>query len=247
MTENAEFTAAYVFAHLKSRDPRLWRGSRVQGSLRLEPGEVEALPAAELLRHYQLKGVGRDSQAGLLGWLEGRYPLDLREDIPSPHEMLEVQCRGRRYVTLMQRPEQQFVRYGRHKGALEFLLHDLEHAHKFFGEPLLQRGQQRFFRLLAQEMSRLHTLSQEESFQHELNYLMADMNSHPLHLLKYLKAIVLNACKRTGRQDYDPFCSALFAAWQMPEAVRAAADRINSPGQESAVDHELLANWFFTF
>lgn len=234
----------YVFDHLRTRDPRLWRGSRVEGSARLTRAEAETLAPVEFLKTFQLKGVGRDSQAGLLGWLEERYPLDCRPDIPTPREMLDIQCEGRRFVTLMRKPEEQFVVYGRHPGALEFLLHDLEHAHKFFGNEDQMRGQIAFFRRLRDILPRLEPLM-DAQFSGELDYLMADMNSHPVHLLKYLKAIVLNACQRRGT-DYEEFCMSLFDAWGMPPEVREAAVRINSPGLETPADQITVAG-FFTF
>lgn len=242
----AELTAAYVFLHLKERHGHLWRGSRAQGAPRLSAEEAGQLSPVDVLRAYQLKGVGRDSQAGLLGWLEGRYPLDLRFDIPSTEEMLEIQCRGRRYVTLMIEPEQQFQTYGRHAGALEFLLHDLEHAHKFFGEPGLSRGQVSFFRLLKSHLPQLLPLMKADpAFRHEMHYLMADMNSHPVHLLKYLKAICLMASRRRPEEvDYEALCARIFRSWQMPPEVKEAAVRINTPGLESADDQARIAEWF---
>lgn len=244
---HAELTAQYVFAHCRARHGSKWLGSRVPGSHKPGPEEREALPAdpVRLLKTFQLYAVPYDSHAGLLGWLEGRHPLILRQDIPTPDEMLEIQCQGLRYVTLMIEPEAQFKRYGRHPGAFEFLLHDLEHAHKFFGDPELTRGQRTFFNLLRKLQPRLHGFSPE--FQTALDYLRADMNSHPLHLFKYLKAIVLNEFLRNNRRrELYPFFDEIYGLWEMPPEITAAARQTNEPGLETDDGQTLLAEWFFT-
>jgi hypothetical protein len=142
----------------------------------------------------------------------------------------------------MLNPDDQFRTYGRHSGALEFLLHDLEHAHKYFGDPLLERGQRRFFQMLR---DRLKTWPPFDSqFQDDLDYVRADMNSHPLHMLKYLKAIWLNAFLRAGRgEDYEYFCASQFAGWGLP---LEPAMRMNSPGLERPEDHLRLAEFYLS-
>lgn len=192
----------------------------------------------ELFSHYHLKGVREDSQLGLLGWLRGDYRLEARLDLPTPREMLEVQCQGRRIVTLLLKPEQQFTPIGRHAGAYEFLLHDLEHAHKFFGGEF--HGQVRFFRLLRKALD--HGLLQD-LLGPQLDYLMADMNSHPVHMLKYLKAIALNGLGGTDRQ-LAFWSQALFEFWQLPPSVHQAALRINYPQLETLEDRYQVAEFF---
>jgi hypothetical protein len=156
--------------------------------------------------------------------------------------MLEIQCAGQRFVTVMLKPEDQFRSHGRHPGALEFLLHDLEHAHKYFGDPLLAHGQQRFFRFLRDSLNTWPSF--DSQFERELDYVCADMNSHPLHMLKYLKAIWLNAFTRAGRvDDYEGFCEQQFARWGLP---LTEAMRMNLPGHESPSDHRALADFYLS-
>lgn len=211
------------------------------------PPFTEIHSYAQLFQHYHLKGVREDSQLGLLGWLTGRYPLEARLDIPTPREMLEIQCEGRRIATLLLKPEQQHTPIGRHAGAYEFLLHDLEHAHKFFGGEFA--GQVKFFRLLREAVteSAFKDFAGDLQFQGELNYLMSDMNSHPLHLLKYLKAIVLNAFRRRGdKEDHQlgDWSRDLFDLWGFPEPVKSAALKINYPELETDQDRHRLAHYF---
>ena len=166
-----------------------------------------------------------------------------RRDIPTPLEMLTAQCEGRRYVTLMTAAEDQSRRFGRHDGALEFLLHDLEHAHKYFGDAELARAQRRFFQLLHARLPLWPAFDDE--FQSSLDYLASDMNSHPLHMLKYLKAIWLNAFKRSGQalEAYEDFCREQFVAWNLP---LAPACKLNQPGHEGPADHLLLTEFYLS-
>jgi hypothetical protein len=203
---------------------------------------------AQILEHYNLKGVREDSHLGLLNWLAGRYPLELRTHIPSPEEMLEAQCQGRRFVTLLAAPELQFQPIGRHAGAYEFLLHDLEHAHKFFGGEF--NGQVKFFKMIkmARERGLFEQFKNDEKFCAAFDYLIADMNSHPVHMLKYLKAIVLEAFQRLNPADADGrlrgWCGAVFDLWRMPPQTLTSAMRINQPGEETGSDRVIISEFF---
>lgn len=202
----------------------------------------------DLLTAYQFKGVREDSQQGLHGWLRGIYPLHLRHDIPAPLEMLEAQCEGERFVTLLADKEAQFRPIGRHAGAFEFLLHDLEHANKFFGNEKCFRGQVVFFRHMREALNSglLNDLTSDERFAKDLAYLISDMNSHPLHLFKYMKAIILEVFKRWGADanEFDELFSSLLDHWRWEKEFRLCAMRINNPGQETPLDAEIFTKYF---
>lgn len=200
----------------------------------------------DILEWFQLKGVAQDAQDGLIGWLKGIYPLDLLFTIPTPEQMLIHQCQGRRYVTLRREEHLLFSPIGRHSGTLEFLLHDLEHAQKFFGNPQLNKGQMAFFCELkaALDFGFFDLLRKDSQFSTEFDYLMADMNSHPVHLWKYLKAIVLNAVERLGGICEKDFHGQLTEFWQWPKDVRDAALRINYPKIETEDDRQKISSHF---
>ncbi len=202
---------------------------------------------SELLEHFLLKGVRLDSHMGFWGLVSGRYPLILRTDIPQPLAMLRRQCGGERYVTYLDREEDLSKPVGRFAGSFEFLMHDLEHAHKFFGDQELFRGQVNFFNLLKSILPRLQVWTSDPLFEKDLNYLMSDMNSHPVHLFKYLKAIVLTAELRKGHEDHaqlDAFWTDILNEWQTPAEIRQAALRINRPGIETGTDQALVHEFF---
>lgn len=253
----SETAARFVLLHLHARHDWQWlSGPRRRGLGDREPGDF-GIPltvkqrerlrgvdsVADLWARFFFRGVVLDSHEGLVGWLEGRYPLIPRLDIPTPDEMLAIQCEGQRYVTLLLEPEAQFKRYGRHADACDFLLHDFEHAHKFFGGEF--RGQTRFFRAL--RASSFALWSADPEFVTALDYLKSDMNSHPVHLMKYLKAIVLAAeMRRTGLRapSLDDFWLRLFQEWNMPADVLNAALTLNEPEVENTSAQIAVSQFF---
>lgn len=215
----------------------------------LTPRQRERLKNTEslvgLFKNFSLKGIRLDSHMGMLGWLEGKYSLEVRNDIPKPEEMLEAQVQGRRYLSLLNKPNEKYRAIGRHAGAFEFLLHDFEHAHKFFGDPFLFRGQISFFRFLKAKMSYFDRWIDDPLFMKDLHYLMSDMNSHPVHLFKYLKAIVLTAelrRQREANEELDAFWLEVLQSW--PVEHLESALRINRPEIETESDRIAIARHF---
>lgn len=260
---NAEIVAQYVVSQCSLRYGTAWLGSRseqysvectdnavwlesqsVAFNDRLRERLVGIRDWRALIRNFQLKGVREDSRQGLLGWLDGAYALHLLDYPPTPEDMLIFQCRGERVVTLNRADSGPI---GRHAGPFEFLLHDLEHAHKFFGCGTFQ-GQVRFFNLLreALEAGHFNVWRSQPRFRTDLEYLMSDMNSHPLHLLKYLKAIVLEAVPAKSIAELDRWCDDLFDLWRLPEPVLTAARKINYPALENN-EARLRVSDFFAF
>ncbi|MGZ3721870.1 MAG: hypothetical protein ACXVA9_02995 [Bdellovibrionales bacterium] len=202
---------------------------------------------SELYQRFFFRGVVMDSHEGLVGWLERRYPLILRLDIPTPDEMLEIQCQGLRFVTLLLNEEVQFQPYGRHVDACAFLLHDFEHAHKFYGDRKIHLGQVRFFQALWMTRSSFARWTADLAFNKDLDYLKSDMNSHPVHLIKFLKAVVLSAeMRKTGHRHppLDDFWGELFSSWKMSGETLQLALRINQPESETPADLAAVAEFF---
>lgn len=191
----------------------------------------------------------------LMAWQAGKYPLQLCSYVPTPFEVLSLQTQGRRCVSMLQTQDEMrsFVEEGR--DVLGFIVHDLIHADHFFADPVKAAAQVHFSQRLAvvfalpkiQEM-----LKADEVFKSEFEYLMSDMNSFPLHLLKTLKAVLLGYFKRLDRLDMKSPLSAatelefqeLYDASLKPWNFRAdalnAAQRLNTPLFESPKDEYLL-------
>lgn len=266
---NAELlhTVRFVFQQLARREKNHWLGATRPGKpagagpgalAQLEEWEIpldektrgrlhQVADLAGLLERFMLKGVRGDSHMGLWGLVSGRYPLTLLHYVPTPAQMLERQCRGERYVTHLDNPGDLDRPIGRFGGSYEFLMHDLEHAHKFFGEPDLFSGQVAFFNLLKRSLPKFEKWLIDPSFEKDFNYLKSDMNSHPVHLFKYIKAIVLTAELRSGQEDQvslDRFWNEILEEWQTPADIRKAALRINRPGLETSEDQAAVHQFF---
>lgn len=213
----------------------------------------------ELIESFHLRTVREDSQRALAQWLNGKYPLKLARHVPSPIEMLQAQCEGFRYVTLLLEESAQQQQLGRFNSAFEFLLHDLEHADKFFFEPETHLAQRLFFQKLLSsfEAGTFAHLWPDHQFQHDFHYIMSDMNSHPLHLFKYLKAVVLMSRLRSEKlrphenlsnlhqQELDDFWHGLFKDWGMDSNLIEHGLRINRPHLEQNQDGLRVAEFYY--
>lgn len=115
---------------------------------------------------------------------------------PSPYELLKIQARGQRVITF----EENFLLWDQliyeHRDVLSFWLHDLVHAAEFFQDDLQKTHQIYFYRwieLLSADSSLerfLNDFLSIEKNRSRFEYLISDMNSHPLHLIKTFRAIL---------------------------------------------------------
>ena len=180
----------------------------------------------------QFRGVRPKVPAALRGWLTGRWGLDLRHDVPSPREVLGAQARGRRMVTAITRFPCLLEPVLGKPNAFAFLLHDLEHAHKYFHSPGLFRSQLALFRALeAAVVGRVfEPYTIDPLFAAKFHYLISDMNTHPQHAYQYLRAILIeHHLRRSGRAptaSLDPSTrqaiEGIMRAVTTPEALNAA-------------------------
>lgn len=157
------------------------------------------VPLVELAYKWNFRSIPFSVNRSLYSWAQGHYKLKLMTGIPSASEVLTMQTQATRCLSMLVQPQQMqnFVEEGR--DVLGFLIHDLIHADHFFHDPEKARGQI----LFSQKLSRLYHnptfqewLQKDTSFAKEFTYLMSDMNSVPLHLIKTLKAICLGSYKR---------------------------------------------------
>ncbi|MBV2167884.1 MAG: hypothetical protein KUL82_04170 [Bdellovibrio sp.] len=191
----------------------------------------------------------------LASWQSGRYPLILLTSVPSPEEVLEMQAQGQRCISMLIEEEQlsTFVNEGR--DVLGFIVHDLIHADHFFAHPEKAQAQVHFCQKLRivitlPEIQKMFL--QDPTFTGEFHYLMSDMNSVPLHLLKTLKAILLGYFKRrahlpmlsslsaSSEYEFMRLFEAVLAPWNLSREALFAAQRLNTPLYKGPQDDELL-------
>ncbi len=188
-------------------------------------------------------------------WHKGEYPLKLLTRVPSADEVLVMQTQGWRCVSMLIEKHEiaQFVHEGR--DVFGFVLHDLIHADHFFFNRENASAQIYFSqKLLAvknlpliQEMMDLDPM-----FISEFHYLMSDMNSVPLHLLKSLKAVLLGYFKRRdgismtstlteiSELEFRDLFQFILKPWSFSVEALAAVHRLNTPAYQTPHDSFLL-------
>ncbi|MFM6928891.1 MAG: hypothetical protein ACKOX6_10540 [Bdellovibrio sp.] len=198
-------------------------------------------------------------QRSLTAWSQGLYPLQLLTTIPTAHDVLLMQANGRRCVSMLIHPQEITDFVGEGRDVLGFLIHDLIHADHFFYDSRKAQAQIEFCKKLLSviELDFIREmLDQDDKFKEEFQYLMSDMNSVPLHLLKTLKALLLGFYKRQNldgfkaalppplEQEFKRRYEAVLSPWGFSIPAIEAAHRLNTesyrhPEDSLILDHEL--------
>jgi hypothetical protein len=158
---------------------------------------------AHYFERYGFLGVIPNVCMALHAWLLDRWPLTLREYIPSPEELLRMQVRGTRAVTVLSQAPRLLQPVLNKPHAFAFMVHDLEHAYKFFHDPALHAAQMAFFSQVLRviESGVLDKNMKDPIFVERFNYLISDMNTHAMHSLQFLRAILIECHLRAaGKQ-----------------------------------------------
>ncbi len=168
-----------------------------------------------LIGKFRSKFLSTNVQRCLLAWHERRYQLELVRTLPSAKEILTLQATGKRYVSLFS-PCDTYPANTGHSDPVDFLIHDLLHADHFFSQPGLFQGQKKFYQYLLQTCEHpllIKAQNEDPEFKRSFEYLCSDMNSHPVHLLKTLKAILRNYFQKTFDREKTPEAKTL--AWEI--------------------------------
>lgn len=109
-----------------------------------------------------------------------------------------MQTQGLRPVTLIHDFPRAFRPILSKRNAFDFLCHDLEHATKFCSDRTQLQTQIAFFRRLEVLMDApfFQRLLGDSVFHEKMDYLISDMNTHPIHGLSYLHAILIERVLR---------------------------------------------------
>lgn len=187
----AEIVAAFLIAEAKKIYGKFYVGNKTDAI-----SETPKTPSLEFLNTHTLRKVSLRVNRSLIAWSEGKYNLFFSEKIPTPMEVLEMQTHGIRIVSIPKETTNGKTPY-------EFVIHDLEHADRFFHDPELHSSQVKFFselkNLIKQQL--FSELMSNEIFATKFNYLISDMNSHPAHMNQYLRHIIQEAVSQTSSAD----------------------------------------------
>ncbi len=235
---------ARKYKHDPRPDPLAW-WHQLQG---MEDEEARGL-LLHCLQRYGFLGVIANVPAALCAWLRKSWPLTLCEHIPAPEEVLEMQVRGTRPVTILSQYPRMLLPVLTKANAYAFMVHDLEHAYKYFNDPNLHRGQKRFFTAI-ERVLRLGILDgcrRDALFADKLAYLISDMNTHVVHSLQFLRAILIEHHLRrerkpprailsvAARMQIEAIMLPLYAALHLDTAVGESA----FVGDRTTVRHEI--------
>ncbi len=145
-------------------------------------------------------------------WSLGKRPCVIMSIVPSPMEVLQQQAEGTRVVTVFltqtelaaMQTSQLLYMHGapnHSRDAFEFTLHDLQHMEHFCDED--SHFEQRGFFI---SMLRLgngsprdffcESCGLDETFWHQLEYVLSDMNCYVPHMLLYTLAKIVEAVNR---------------------------------------------------
>lgn len=179
------------------------------------PARTEFL--ADIYARYELRGVRQRVGVTLHHWLRGDWRLTLLHTVPAPRAVLRLQADGSRPVTVIAAYPRLLQPVLDKADAFAFVCHDLEHAWQFFHDPTRCRAQQRFARRLERAWARgvFDAYLADPVFAEKFLYLAADMNTHVLHSLQYLRAILIeHHLRRDALAPHAP----------LPAAPRAAVE-----------------------
>lgn len=146
----------------------------------------------EFCRTVRISPLPKAAQSALYYFYTDKYPLEILPFEPEPLELLKLQIKGKRVLTF----EANYslwptLKYGE-RDVLSFWLHDLIHAEHFLSDSKKLRGQIGFYFFVYEIMNQklLEPLLVSHEFYRDFSYLISDMNSHPVHLIKTLKALI---------------------------------------------------------
>jgi len=146
----------------------------------------------DFINIIKIKPLPEIALQALVNILTHSYPIEVLNYEPSPYELLKIQTQSYRIITF----DPDFTKWSEtlygHRDPLSFWLHDCIHAEHFFAHPEQMQMQIGFYRFVdtALESNFLASQQLSDDFNSAFNYLISDMNTHPLHLLKTFKAIL---------------------------------------------------------
>lgn len=150
------------------------------------------LGLSEFCNQIKIKPLPKTAHSALFHFQQRNYPMIITQSEPSPYELLDIQIGGKRVVTFEPNfklwPDLMYEK----RDPLSFWIHDLIHAEHFFESDLKKHSQIAFYKFAkdVSDLPSIQNLLQSEAFAEKFHYIISDMNSHPLHLMVTLKAVI---------------------------------------------------------
>jgi hypothetical protein len=218
-----EIACAFVVERLRER-----AGPRLLQAPRRTPLPCSSKhPAAELLARRNLRCLPESAARALVAWASCDRDVDLLRRVPTPRDVLALQARRRRCVSLLSDAET--------KDPLAFALHDLEQ----FVDPEHHEGQVGFFAATAAALEHPRFGDVERGldarWESDRDHVLSDMNGSAAFLFVALKSRLKLAVARRGDDEgsFEAAREALLDAYEFSgdgrEAARVFASRQDDP------------------
>ncbi len=253
---DAELACVYVAARVHRAAGARWL--QAKRSPPLPTGKLA--PAVRIFAEREIWRLPRAVPSALCAWADGARPVDLLFRVPTPRELLRLQARGRRCVSLLDDD----VSAAPHADGLAFAIHDLCHLEKFV-DPAHHTEQVGFFALLDRGLDHPRfaavQASLDDAWIDDRDHVLADMNGSAVFLYLVLKSKLKLALRRRIARDRgrapplggpldpaeaeacDDAYDALHEALELPDEVVAAARALSSRHDAELAAPRLLA-WF---
>ena len=166
-------------------------------SIMIPPKINSTLNIFDFLNGHRIKALPESCFRSLCFMVDSTYPIKITSGVVSPFELLKIQLSGERIVSIDEDFTTWPTRLYSGRDFLGFILHDLIHADHFFRESNHRDAQLGFYRfvntLLTDEV--VLDLLTRDDFKDGFEYIIADMNSHPLHLFQTLHSLLFKSLK----------------------------------------------------
>ncbi|MDD4974050.1 MAG: hypothetical protein PHY93_06845 [Bacteriovorax sp.] len=205
-----------------------------------EKEKLKGVTAFTLFSLYNLKAIPESINRTMIHWFLGYWSIEMLEHIPTPRELLRLQVKNTRCITVITDPNEidSFVLETR--DPLSFVLHDLMHADQFFSQIESQKGQLGFYQLINSiydQPDLRNLLKTDANFKKEFEYVASDMNAYVIHLFKCLKSSI-------SRIDKEKvFFDNLLIWWKMNEEEKIASHKLSTP-HFNQLDEMILKTFF---
>ena len=190
---SARIRSSDVFYQHSLTLSELFAGTEVK----IPPKISASINVYDFLNSYRVKALPESCFRSLCFIVDDRYPLDLVSGEVLPLELLKIQISGRRVVALNENIDQWASTLYAGRDYLGFILHDLIHADHFFSSSVYRDGQLGFYRfaLAIYTLDSVQDLLADGKFKDGFEYIISDMNSHPLHLFQTLHSLLFSVLR----------------------------------------------------
>lgn len=191
--------------------------------------KLKGITSLGLFTLFNLKAVPESINKTMIRWLQAIWSIEMLEYIPSPRELLRLQVKNTRCITVITDPEDIASLVLESRDPLSFVLHDLMHADQFFSQIESQKGQLGFYHLINSVYDQpelRNLLKMDKHFKKEFEYVTSDMNAYVIHLFKCLKSSIFRTVPFAKEENiFDK----LLMWWKMNDEEKNSSYKLNTP------------------